>query len=228
MDALVVRYTVKNSSGIVLQDTQNSLNNKFYSIRTFPQENIVAFYYPGTNCGVGYGTVFLSRINANQFSWVYRPEGSIFVNKDEECPGNPDTKVYLPVTDTSDYCYMPWDSKYNVTYKIEQEFGDHFPDSTITFTAYDHDFSHRFLFEDYNVNVLLFVEERCGELIHKRYKFYPVYKTADGRWATPVETDRSGYDKFEDLYDNIIFDKSVSFDIPDDLSDEQMAQFIKH
>ncbi|MGO4709573.1 hypothetical protein AB4Y90_10745 [Chryseobacterium sp. 2TAF14] len=107
------------------------------------------------------------------------------------------SKINVTYADTSNYCYEPWDSKYNATYKIEQEFGDHFPDSTITFTAYDHDFSHRFLFEDYNVNVLLFVEERCGELIHKRYKFYPVYKTADGRWATPVETDRSSYDKSE-------------------------------
>ncbi|WP_139422067.1 DUF6705 family protein [Chryseobacterium mulctrae] len=99
MDAIVVRYTVKNSSGTVLQDTQNNLNNKFYSIRTFPQENIVALYYPGTNCGVGYGTVYLSKINPNQIKWIYRPEGRIFVNKDEECPGNPDTKVYLPVTE---------------------------------------------------------------------------------------------------------------------------------
>lgn len=138
-------------------------------------------------------------------------------------------KINISYADTSDYCYMPMDSKYDATYKIEQEFGDHFPDSTITFTAYDHDFSHRFLFEDYNANVLLFVEERCGELIHKRYKFYPVYKTKDGRWATPVETYRSSYDKSEKkLYDNIIFDKSVSFDLPEQLSDEEMAQFIKN
>jgi hypothetical protein len=99
MDALIVRYTVKNSSGVVLQDTQNDLSNKFYSNWFFPQESIVALYYPGTNCGVGYGSIFLSKINANQLSWVYRPEGRIFVNKDEECPGNPDTKVYLPVTE---------------------------------------------------------------------------------------------------------------------------------
>ncbi|MGO4709574.1 DUF6705 family protein [Chryseobacterium sp. 2TAF14] len=99
MDALVIRYTVKNSSGITLQDTQSNIDNKFYSIRTFPQDNIVGMYYPGTNCGVGYGSVFLSKINATQLSWTYRPEGRIFVNKDEECPGNQDTKVYLPVTE---------------------------------------------------------------------------------------------------------------------------------
>jgi hypothetical protein len=99
MDALVVRYTVKNSSGVVLQDTQNDISNKFYSISSAPQENAVALFYPGTNCRVGYGTVFLFKINNNQLKWIYRPEGRIFVNKDEECPGNPDTKVYLPVTE---------------------------------------------------------------------------------------------------------------------------------
>ncbi|MEG1590018.1 DUF6705 family protein [Chryseobacterium sp.] len=99
IDALIVRYIVKNSSGIVLQDTQNNPSNNFRSIRTFPQENIVGLYYPGTNCGVGYGTVFLFKINANQLKWIYRPQGKIFLNKDEECPGNPDTKVYLPVTE---------------------------------------------------------------------------------------------------------------------------------
>ena len=99
IDALVIRYTVKNSSGVVLQDTQNDLSNEFYSLRTFPQENIVGLYYPGTNCRVGHGTVFLSKINATQLKWIYRPGERIFVNKDEECPGNPDTKVYLPVTE---------------------------------------------------------------------------------------------------------------------------------
>jgi len=64
MDALIVRFTVKNSSGVILQDTQNDLSNEFYSIGTFPQESIVGLYYPGTNCRVGHGTVFLSKINA--------------------------------------------------------------------------------------------------------------------------------------------------------------------
>lgn len=99
IDALVVRYTVKNLSGIVLQDTQNSTNNDFYSIKSAPEENAVVLFHPGTNCGVGVGTVFLFKINANQLKWIYRPQGKIFLNKDEECPGNPDTKVYLPVTE---------------------------------------------------------------------------------------------------------------------------------
>lgn len=97
-DALVIRYKIKNSSGVVVQDTQSNTNNKFYSIWSAPQENGIVFLYPGTNCGVGSGKVFLFKINATQLSWEYRPEGRIFVDKNVECPGNPDTKVYLPET----------------------------------------------------------------------------------------------------------------------------------
>ncbi|WP_144283639.1 DUF6705 family protein [Chryseobacterium echinoideorum] len=97
-DAVVIRYTVKNSSGAVLQDTQNNTQNDFYSIWSAPQENAVVLHYPGTNCGVGWGRVFLFKISSTQLSWEYRPEGRIFVDKNSECPGNPDTKVYLPVT----------------------------------------------------------------------------------------------------------------------------------
>lgn len=137
-------------------------------------------------------------------------------------------KIDVSYADTSDYCYMLMDSKYNATYKIEQEFGDHFPDSTIAFTAYDHNSMSRYLFENYE-NVLIFVGEYCGDLIHMKYQFFPVYKTQDGRWATPVDTYKDKYDKSKkDLYENIVFDESVSFDLPNQISDEQMTEFIKN
>lgn len=97
-DVLNVEYTVKNSSGIILQDTQNNSNITLYSIRTMPQFNAVGLLYSGTNCGVGWGTIYFRKINATQIYWDYRPEDIIFVNKNVECPGNPDTKIYLPET----------------------------------------------------------------------------------------------------------------------------------
>lgn len=96
LDALTVRYTVKNSSGVILQDTQNDNSGDFYSIWSAPQENAVALHYPGTNCMVGWGKVYLYKINATQISWDYRPNSSLLNEK--SCPGNPDIKVYLPVT----------------------------------------------------------------------------------------------------------------------------------
>lgn len=44
MDALTVKYTVKNSSGAILQDTQYNTQNDFYSMMSYPQENGVAQY----------------------------------------------------------------------------------------------------------------------------------------------------------------------------------------
>ncbi|MBW8358616.1 MAG: hypothetical protein K0M63_02300 [Weeksellaceae bacterium] len=96
-DALVVKYIVKNSIGIILQDTQNinNLNIKFYSFGTDPTKNIVDFSYSGTNCNVGGGLVYLKRINATQLSWDYQPqEGG-----DDNCPPGTDTTVYLPDVD---------------------------------------------------------------------------------------------------------------------------------
>ncbi|MDR2236638.1 MAG: hypothetical protein LBE92_10980 [Chryseobacterium sp.] len=98
MDALVVRYTVKNSSGIILQSTQNIPSNikDFYSMGTMPQYNAVVLYYSGTNCGVGWGTVYFRKINSTQIYWDYHPNSSLL--NEGDCPGNQDIKVYLPVT----------------------------------------------------------------------------------------------------------------------------------
>lgn len=96
MDALTVKYTVKNSSAVILQDTQNNIQNDFYSMMSYSQENGVALYYPGTNCGVGWGKVFLFKINPTQLSWEYRPNGKLL--DEYNCPGNQDLTVYLPVT----------------------------------------------------------------------------------------------------------------------------------
>ncbi|MGD1319907.1 hypothetical protein [Chryseobacterium sp. 2R14A] len=137
------------------------------------------------------------------------------------------SKIDVSYADTSDYCYMLIDSKYNANYKIEQEFGDHFPDSTIAFTAYDHNSMPKYLFKNYE-NILIFIGEYCGDLIHIKYQFFPVYKTQDGRWATPFDTYKESYKPEKHLYENIIFDKSVSFNLPDQLSDEKMAQFIRN
>ncbi|EJL75098.1 DUF6705 family protein [Chryseobacterium populi] len=98
MDALIVKYIVKNSSGNVLQDTQNNNlpNIELYSIGTRPNQNTVLFLYSGTNCSVGWGDIFLKKINATQLSWEYRPDDISLTS--QSCPGNPDKTIYLPKT----------------------------------------------------------------------------------------------------------------------------------
>ncbi|WP_404986866.1 hypothetical protein ACI513_07795 [Chryseobacterium sp. M5] len=235
-------------SSIVLNDTINKLNKlgiKDFSIRNKVTDNKDVFTITDTT---GYFSINARLSDTLLFSnnpRLYYPEKfavSDLMKKNnivieltskpcitpKKCDQKIPSKTYIFVgskikashADTSDYCYMSWDSKYNVNYKIEQEFADHFPDSKITFTAYDHDFSHRFLFEDYNV--LLFVEERCGELVHKRYKFYPVYKTKDGKWASVIDVEDFYIQskKFNPI--EINFDSSVYFEYFENTPIEQL------
>ncbi|SHG25294.1 DUF6705 family protein [Chryseobacterium vrystaatense] len=98
MDALIVKYIIKNSAGVILQDTTNntSIINSLYSIATKPQFGQVVLSYYGTNCMVGWGKVNLKKINTNQISWEYLPNDLVI--SDERCPGNPDLTIYLPET----------------------------------------------------------------------------------------------------------------------------------
>ncbi|SKB59472.1 hypothetical protein SAMN05660477_00100 [Soonwooa buanensis] len=98
MDALVVKYVVKNASDSVLQDTKNitSNNNQLYSIATRAAQNEVTLLYSGTNCSVGWGVVILKKLNANQLSWEYRPNDIIL--DDATCPPGIDLTIYLPET----------------------------------------------------------------------------------------------------------------------------------
>lgn len=96
-DAIVIRYIVKNSSGTILQDTQNN-NSKIelFSIGTRPYQNAVIFSYSGTNCNVGWGKIILKKINDSQITWEYRPNDIIL--DDNKCPSGTDINIYLPET----------------------------------------------------------------------------------------------------------------------------------
>lgn len=98
LDVLDVKYIVKDSSGNTLQDTKN--NNlpgiELYSTRIRSYDKSVILFYSGTNCGVGWGDVFLKKINNTQFSWEYRPDDMIIMPG--KCPGNQDLTIYLPKT----------------------------------------------------------------------------------------------------------------------------------
>lgn len=98
LDALIVKYVVKNNLGITLQDTQNQNTQdiKLYSINTRPHENSVILYYSGTNCRIGWGKVTLKKLNSTQISWNYEPNSTSI---GEGCPPNADKTVYLPETD---------------------------------------------------------------------------------------------------------------------------------
>ncbi|UOU98697.1 hypothetical protein MUU74_01780 [Chryseobacterium daecheongense] len=139
------------------------------------------------------------------------------------------SKINVSTIDRSKRCGETLDTEYRAEYKIEQEFADHYPNSTIVFTAYDHNSMYEYDFSNYD-NILVFVGEYCGDLIHFKYQFFPLYKTANGKWASPVKAkDEYFYNKTDEFKPtNINFDKTVSFDLPVHLSTQQMAQLIQH
>ncbi|RQO41720.1 hypothetical protein DBR39_03655 [Chryseobacterium sp. KBW03] len=98
-DALIIKYIVKNTAGQILQDTKNINNPNIYinSYRTRPTKNTVILYYSGTNCGVGWGDIYLKKINNTQISWTYQADSTVIT--EQNCPGNPDLTVYLPKTE---------------------------------------------------------------------------------------------------------------------------------
>lgn len=110
------------------------------------------------------------------------------------------------------YCNrISMDSKFDAKYKIiENLYGDYMND-TIDFVAYDH--YGKPGFSEYD-NVILYVAEYCGELYHVKYQYNNVYKTKDGKWASPYQG--FDYEKLDSLNIKkpvkIEFDKEVTFE----------------
>lgn len=110
------------------------------------------------------------------------------------------------------YCdVIPMDSKVKAEYKILEQVVGKFPKDTITFVSFNH--NQRVTFINYE-NVLLFVSEYCGELYHEKYQYFDLYKTIDGKWASP--DDPYKYDEYHRKNlkaQSIQFADSVWFDI---------------
>lgn len=121
-------------------------------------------------------------------------------------------KLQVNYEQTPYYCnVITMDTKYRAVYKIlKQEYGKYAKD-TINFTVFDH--YGRPAFSKYE-NVLLFVSEYCGELYHEKYQYFDLYKTIDGKWASPGDPYK--YDQYHRKNlkaQNIQFEESVWFDI---------------
>jgi len=99
-DALVIKYIIKNSLGIIVQDTQNTTQqdiNEIFSTKLRSSDASVCLTYSGTNCNVGWGDIYLKKINANQISWEYIPDD--ITTTAAKCPPTLDTTIYLPETE---------------------------------------------------------------------------------------------------------------------------------
>lgn len=110
------------------------------------------------------------------------------------------------------YCnFYSWDGMFQAEYKILQQLKGKPIADTIRFTVFDH--YGKPPFGKYQ-NALLFVGEYCGKLIHEKYQYFELFKTEDGKWASPGDPYK--YDthlKKEIKARKLHFPDSVWFDI---------------
>lgn len=110
---------------------------------------------------------------------------------------------------------IPMDAGFNCEYKIIENVYGNYPSCTIKFRVYDHYGVP--VFSRYD-NVMLFVSiAPDGTLYHQKYQYFKLYKTKEGKWASPYSASDYNHPYLKDQTDikpeKIQFDSSVSFDI---------------
>jgi hypothetical protein len=173
-------YTTADSTGIFNIKAKLKDSISFYSSR----------YYKQT-----YSVPDLLKMNPLEIKLV--PEPCIpFIPCQQISPTNYyvfiGEKIDLKSVASPYYCdVIPLDSGFRANYKIMKSINGNFPEENISFLVYDHYGTPKF--SKYK-NVMLFVVEVCGKLVHMKYQFFDVYKTKNGEWATPGNP--FSYDEF--------------------------------
>lgn len=104
-------------------------------------------------------------------------------------------KINVDYSKRKYYCNrISLDSKFDAEYKIVENLYGDFKKDTINFVVYDH--YGKPGFSEYE-NVILYVAEYCGELVHVKYQYNNVYKTKNGKWASPYQG--FDYEKLDSL-----------------------------
>lgn len=114
---------------------------------------------------------------------------------------------------------------FKVRYKVlESIYGD-FQKQKIEFTVADHFGVPAFSNYDH---VLLFVRLYGNRFHHVKYRFCDLYKTKDGRWASPYDShlySRSWNNHSEARPEKIEFCEEVFYTISPDLSPEEIREY---
>lgn len=112
-------------------------------------------------------------------------------------------------------------------YKIKEQIYGHYPKDTIEFKASDH--YGRVMFGYYDT-VLLFVGEYCNKLYQEKYQFFDLYKTKDGRWASPGSPYK--FDEYQEIKtvdaQFVDFDPLVEIDINPPKDEQYPERFQKY
>jgi hypothetical protein len=105
------------------------------------------------------------------------------------------------------------DAGFRAKYKVLLNVYGNYSKNTIEFTAYDHYGQPGF--SNYK-NVLLFVSEHKGKYYHEKYQYFDVYKTKNGRWASPYKSEdyNHAYNTYTPIKPEIIeFAETVAYPV---------------
>lgn len=95
-------------------------------------------------------------------------------------------KIKLEYAKRKYYCnVISFDSKFDAEYKVIKSIYGKLDEDIIKFTVYDHNGRPQFGNFD---TVMLFISNYCNEFFHQKYQYYDLYKTKDGRYASPYKT----------------------------------------
>lgn len=203
--------TYADSTGIFKIKAKVTDSIAFYSYRYFKQNYAVS-----------------DLLKMNSIKIQLEPEPCIpYKSCEQKTPSNyfifVGEKIEVKGEEIPYYCNtIIMDGKFKATYKVlKNVYGKH-PLNTFSFYAFDHYGTPNF--SKYK-NVLLFVGEYCNEFYHTKYQYFDIYKTKNGKWATPGDPYK--YNLYtKDKYikaKTINFDKNVYFDISD-YSKERIAK----
>ncbi|HIC8756222.1 DUF6705 family protein [Elizabethkingia anophelis] len=96
-DVVFMRYTIKDVNGNNLASTMNKtiINANIISTFTSPDKTRIGFYYYGEECGIGNGTIMLTRIDETHFKWEYNSLRGI-IDPTQCSDYSPNIKSYIP------------------------------------------------------------------------------------------------------------------------------------
>jgi len=89
----------------------------------------------------------------------------------------------------SGHCNSDFNSRIDAKYLILENIYGKFPKDTIEFSSYSHEVTIYKKFHDYE-EVLLYVLKYCDNNEKVKYLYDEVYKTKNGKWATPLNYQR--------------------------------------
>jgi len=197
------KYVVETSDGRFSIRAKKTDSLLFYSIGHIAQTYVVSDLLKQKNI-----TVALKAMPCKEFVPCNESQHPLFVFVAQ--------KISIKPAPSENYCNaLPFDEKYIAKYRIIESVYGGFAKDTIDFIVYDH--YGRPEFEKFDT-VLLYVAKYCENLVHIKYQFSDVYKTADGRWAAAHNPYTFGYDYVFDEEDEdevkpeiIKFEKPVVF-----------------